>query len=84
MNNSINNFPLPANEPVLKYLNGSPERIALEKELERQSSTVVEIPLIINGKEVFTGNTAKVVMPHNHSHTLAVYHKAEKKRLRWQ
>ncbi|MBP9018331.1 MAG: L-glutamate gamma-semialdehyde dehydrogenase [Bacteroidales bacterium] len=82
MNNSINNFPLPANEPVLKYLNGSPERIALEKELERQSSTVVEIPLIINGKEVFTGNTAKVVMPHNHSHTLAVYHKAGEKEVK--
>ena len=82
MNNSINNFPLPANEPVLKYLNGSPERIALEKELERQSSTVVEIPLIINGKEVFTGNTAKVVMPHNHSHTLALYHKAGEKEVK--
>jgi 1-pyrroline-5-carboxylate dehydrogenase len=82
MNNSINNFPLPANEPVLKYLNGSPERIALEKELERQSSTVVEIPLIIDGKEVFTGNTAKVVMPHNHSHTLAVYHKAGEKEVK--
>mgnify|MGYP000899651846 CR=1 FL=1 len=82
MNNSINNFPLPANEPVMKYLNGSPERIALEKELERQSSTVVEIPLIIDGKEVFTGNTAKVVMPHNHSHTLAVYHKAGEKEVK--
>jgi len=82
MNNSINNFPLPANEPVLKYLNGSPERITLEKELERQSSTVVEIPLIIDGKEVFTGNTAKVVMPHNHSHTLAVYHKAGEKEVK--
>jgi len=82
MNNSINNFPLPANEPVLKYLNGSPERIALEKELERQSSTVVEIPLIIDGKEVFTGNTAEVVMPHNHSHTLAVYHKAGEKEVK--
>ena len=37
MNNSIINFPLPANEPVKAYMPGSPERVALEKELERQS-----------------------------------------------
>jgi len=79
MNNSINNFPLPANEPVQRYMKDSPERIALEKELERQSSSVIEIPLIIDGKEVYTGNTAKVVMPHNHSHVLAIYHKAGEK-----
>ncbi len=79
MNNSINHFPLPANEPVLKYLKDSPERLALEKELQKQSSTVIEIPLIIGGKEIYTGNTAKVVMPHNHSHVLAIYHKAGEK-----
>lgn len=79
MNNSINHFPLPANEPVLKYLKDSPERIALEKELEKQSSNVIEIPLIIGGKEIYTGYTAKVVMPHNHSHVLAIYHKAGEK-----
>ena len=52
MNNSIFSFPIPANEPVKSYLAGSPERIALEAELERQSSTVVDIPLIIGGKEI--------------------------------
>ncbi len=76
MNNSIYNFKMPENEPVLEYLSGSPERKALELELERQSKTVVEIPLIIGGKKIFTGNTGKVIMPHKHSHTLAVYHKA--------
>ncbi|MCK9304447.1 MAG: aldehyde dehydrogenase family protein, partial [Bacteroidales bacterium] len=79
MNNSIYNFPLPSNEPILEYLKGSKERVALEVELERQSNTVVEIPLIIDGKEIYTGNTSKVVMPHNHSHTLAIYHKAGEK-----
>ena len=69
-------FPVPANEPVLAYKEGSPERIALEAELKRQSSIEIEIPLIIGGKEVRTGDTGKVVMPHDHHHVLATYHKA--------
>ena len=76
MNNSVYQFAKPANEAVQAYGVASPERVALKAELKRQSETVVEIPLIIGGKEVFTGNTGKIVMPHNHKHVLAVYHKA--------
>ena len=79
MNNAIYNFSVPVNEPVLDYLKGSPERKELEKELIRQSSEEIEIPLIIGGKEVRTGNTGKIVMPHNHGHVLATYHKAGEK-----
>lgn len=82
MNNSIYNFKLPENEPVKDYLKGSPERVALELELERQSNTVVEIPLVIGGKKIFTGNTGTVIMPHKHSHKLAVYHKAGEKEIK--
>ncbi len=76
MKNSIFYFPSPTNEPVKTYLKGSPERIAIEAELKRQSSVVLDIPLIIGGKEVRTGNTGNVVMPHDHKHILATYHKA--------
>lgn len=76
MNNSIYNFNLPANEPVLQYLQGSREMRELEQELNRQSETLVEIPLIIGGERVYTGNTGKVVMPHKHGHVIAKYHKA--------
>lgn len=79
MNNAIFNFPLPANEPVKTYLPGSPERIALDAELKRQSSEVIDVPLIIGGKEIRTGNVGTVVMPHNHKHILATYHKAGEK-----
>lgn len=79
MNNAIFKFDLPANEPIFQYAPGSPEREALTKELERQSNLQIEIPLIIGGKEVKTGNTAKVVMPHNHQHVLATYHLASEK-----
>ncbi len=78
MNNAIFRFKQPQNEPVLQYLPGSNERVLLEKELERQRNIEVEIPLIIGGKEIKTGNVGKVVMPHNHSHVLATYHKAGK------
>lgn len=82
MNNAIFSFPQPANEPVKTYLKGSPERLALDAELQRQSQTEIEIPLIIGGKEVRTGNMGTVVMPHNHKHVLARYHKAGEKEIK--
>ena len=82
MNNAIIQFPLPQNEPVKAYLKGSPERVALEAELERQYNTVLDIPLIIGGKEIRTGNTGKVVCPHEHGHVLATFHKAGEKEVK--
>lgn len=82
MNNSIYNFPLPENETIREYLKGSTDREKLDAELKRQSETIVEIPLIIGGKEIFTGNTGKVVMPHDKNKTLAIYHKAGEKEVR--
>jgi delta 1-pyrroline-5-carboxylate dehydrogenase len=82
MNNAIFSIHRPKNEPVLSYAQGSPERIALEKELKRISSETVEIPVIVNGQEIRTGRTGKVVMPHNHKHILATYHMAGEKETR--
>lgn len=79
MNNQLFSFPKPANEPVQQYLKGSSERKALDIELKRLSEEEIEIPLIIGGKEIKTGNMAKVVMPHNHKHILACYHQAGEK-----
>ena len=79
MNNAIISFPTPANEPVKAYLAGSPERVALDAELERQSKIVVDIPVIIGGKEIRTGDVGQVTCPHDHKHVLATYHKVGKK-----
>ena len=68
----------PVNEPILGYAPGSPERAALQSELDRQMSEVVEIPCIINGEKVFTGNTTTQVIPHKHGHVLANVHLAGK------
>ncbi len=82
MNNAIFNFKEPKNEPIQSYLKGSKERELLMTELEKQSNQEVEIPLIIGGKEIYTGNVGKVVMPHNHKHVLAKYHKAREEEVK--
>ncbi len=79
MDKAIFRFERPVNEAALSYAPGTKEREELKKEIERQSKLEVEIPVIIGGKEIKTGDTGKVVMPHNHQHVLATYHKAGKK-----
>jgi len=69
-------LPEPVNEAILAYRQGSPERKEIMAMLDKMSGEQIEIPLIIGGKEVRTGNTATCVMPHNHQHVLATYHKA--------
>ncbi len=51
----------------------------IEAELKRQSEMQIEIPIIIDGKEIKTGKTGTVVMPHNHKHVLATYHQVTEK-----
>ena len=63
--------PKPTNEPVLNYAPGSSEKKLLKKELIRQSESIIKIPLIIGGEEIFTENTFEITMPHNHQHVLA-------------
>lgn len=74
MNNAIYNFQKPVNETVLSYAPGTKERQLLIEELDRQAAKVIDIPLIIGGKEIRTGKTGKVVMPTDHNHILATYH----------
>ncbi len=79
MNNAIFNIERPKNEPILEYRPNSAERVNLEKELANLANNPIEIPIIIGGKEIRTGNTGKVVMPHDHSKVLATYHIAGEK-----
>ena len=79
MNNAIFNFSEPTNEPVLSYPPGSQERKLFEEELKAQRNKIIDIPLIIGGKEIRTGKTGKVVIPSDHGHVLATYHMATEK-----
>ena len=64
------------NEPILSFAAGSPERASLQAKYDEMATQTIEIPLIIDGKEIKTGDTGNCVMPHNHQHVLATYHKA--------
>ncbi|MEO7522015.1 MAG: L-glutamate gamma-semialdehyde dehydrogenase [Gemmatimonas sp.] len=68
--------PPAVNEPVRSYAPGSPERTALKRRLDRMASEVAEIPIVIGGKHLQTGETGTVTMPCDHGHVLARYHKA--------
>ena len=74
--NSIPRIPTPVNEPVLSHAPGSPERGELKRTLKDLSGRELEIPLVIGGKDVHTGRTVDVVMPHCHRHVLAKVHQA--------
>ena len=76
MSNSIYRVPPAVNEPIFSFAPGTQERTSLQKKLVEMSAETVDIPIIIGGKEIRTGNTANCVMPHNHQHVLGSYHKA--------
>jgi 1-pyrroline-5-carboxylate dehydrogenase len=67
--------PEPHNEPVLGYEPGSPERAELRHRLDDLSGQRLEIPLVIGGEEVTTGDTFEAVMPHRRGHVLADVHR---------
>jgi 1-pyrroline-5-carboxylate dehydrogenase len=68
--------PPPRNEPVLDYAPGSPEREELRVKLEQMKAERLEIPCIVGGEEIRTGDTFEAVMPHHKDHVLAEVHKA--------
>ncbi|HXY81562.1 MAG TPA: L-glutamate gamma-semialdehyde dehydrogenase [Gaiellaceae bacterium] len=67
--------PEPYNEPVKSYAPGSPEREELSRRLRELASQQLDLPLVIGGEEVRTGDTFEAVMPHRRAHVLATVHK---------
>ncbi len=67
--------PTPINEPVLSYAPGSLEKQALKAQLKQFASTSIEIPLVIGGREVTTGDLGTCILPHDHQTVIAQYHK---------
>ncbi len=67
--------PEPHNEPVRGYEPGSPERAELRLRLDELQGRQFDLPLVIGGEEVRTGDTFEAVMPHRRSHVLATVHK---------
>lgn len=69
---------LPANEPVLSYAPGTPERAALRAEIERMRAREIEIPIVIGGEKVSAARQGDCVCPHDHAHRLARFHMSGK------
>lgn len=81
MSNGYYQMRQPENEPVKGYLPGSAERAELKEELSRQLNSLVEVPLIIGGKEIRTESKEKIVCPHDHQKVLGEYFIAGEKEL---
>ena len=76
MSDAIFRVPTAVNEPVRAYGAGDPHRESLKARLRSMGSEKVEIPLVIGGKEVRTGNKRAVLMPHSHREIVAEFHLA--------
>jgi 1-pyrroline-5-carboxylate dehydrogenase len=66
--------PAPRNEPINDYAPGSPERERLQHRVQQMRDERIEIPLVIGGKDVTTGQLKQAVMPHDKQHVLADVH----------
>ena len=76
MDKGVFSVPKPHNEPVKSYAPGSPERAAVLAAYTQMYQESIEVPLYIDGQEVSTGQTQSMNPPHDHQHSLGVFHKA--------
>lgn len=71
--------PLAINEPIRSYEPGSPDRKNVQAQYDKMWNQKIEIPQVINGKKIKTGNTKRVLPPHDHQHDVGSFHMGEKK-----
>lgn len=73
MANAFFNVPVAKNEPVKNYAPGSAETLSIKNKLQELKYSNVDIPMIINGKKVFTNKKIEVRPPHEIKHVLGTY-----------
>lgn len=79
MNLGYFNYPLPANEPVLNYAPGSPEKARQKAVLAELKKKEADIPMYIGGRAVRTGEKVAIHPPHERDHVLGYFHAGEEK-----
>ncbi|MCA1585820.1 MAG: L-glutamate gamma-semialdehyde dehydrogenase [Acidobacteria bacterium] len=72
----VRRAPPAQNDPNFTYAPGTPERAALKSRLDEMAGERLDIPVVVDGEEVRNGSTQTAVMPHEHAHVLADWHKA--------
>lgn len=65
------------NETILNYAPGTTERQLLQEKIIEMRNEVLDIPMVINGQEVRTGNKFQINPPHDHEHLLGYYHEGD-------
>ncbi|MFN8292408.1 MAG: L-glutamate gamma-semialdehyde dehydrogenase [Chitinophagales bacterium] len=71
-------IPVPINEPIKSYTPGSAERSSLQQKLAQLKSEFRDIPMVINGKDVFTNEKISIHPPHERHHTLGSFSRGKK------
>ena len=71
------NVPKPVNEAVLSYVPGSSERTEVQDMLKKLRSQEWDIPMVIGGQDIKTGDTRPINPPHDHQHLLGHYHNGD-------
>ena len=64
------------NEIVRDYLPNSEDSLNILNTINKMEQKLYEIPIIINGEDIYTNDLGTCVKPHDHQHVLAKYHKA--------
>ena len=77
MSKGFYNVPVPVNEPVKSYMLGSSERNVLKTTLSELRSKVVELPMVIGGKEVTSSRKMEIHPPHDLKHLLGYFYQGD-------
>jgi 1-pyrroline-5-carboxylate dehydrogenase len=78
MSKGVFQVPEPINEPILPYSPGRPEKATLKAMISELRSKVSDIPMIIGGKEIRTGQRLEIRPPHDLKHLLGYYYMGDK------
>ncbi|PST43823.1 1-pyrroline-5-carboxylate dehydrogenase [Riemerella anatipestifer] len=79
MSKAISQVPFVTNEPVRAYAPGSDEVNSLIATYKKMWAEKVEVPMIINGKEVKTDHKVEMFSPQDHQHSLGFYYQGDMK-----
>lgn len=77
MSKAISQVPFAINEPVRTYEPGSEEVKSLIATYKKMWKEKVEIPMVINGKEITTSEKVEINSPQDHQHNLGFYYKGD-------
>ena len=73
MSNAFFEVPVPINEPIKDYIDGSQEKKELLDTISSMKKNIVDIPMIIGGEEIRTRNKINIQCPHNHQLKLGTF-----------